>query len=221
MLLNMKKFQELKEYQSKELLLIIMQLKLKLNIFLKKSNKLSLNMNQLKEHGKEFNISQLKLKLFTIQNETITSLNQENLSKVDILNHHQLIKLVLLMYQPKAELELKQFIKLVMSQPHPKVLMDKLNILMVDKLNNMLLVDKLNILPVDKLVGIQAAKLVVDIQAAKLVVDILDKPMSQADKINTLLEDQELEGKQFTKLLKLEVMLLEDQELDNIEFDLL
>ena len=68
-LLNMMKWQLLIESQFKGPLPIIMLLKPKFNIFLKKSKKLLLNMNQLKELGKEFNISQLKPKLFTTQKE--------------------------------------------------------------------------------------------------------------------------------------------------------
>lgn len=52
---NMNKLFTLKESQLKELSLIIMQLKLKLNTFLKKSRKQLLSMNLWKELGKEFN----------------------------------------------------------------------------------------------------------------------------------------------------------------------
>lgn len=51
----------------KEQSLIIMQLKLKSNISLNKSKKLLLSTNPLKEHGKESNIYQLKLKSSTTQ----------------------------------------------------------------------------------------------------------------------------------------------------------
>ncbi len=65
-LLNMKKLFITREFQLKEQLLIIMQSKLKLNIFQKKYKKLLLNTSQYKKLGKEFNIYQFKLKLFTI-----------------------------------------------------------------------------------------------------------------------------------------------------------
>ena len=64
-----KKCTILKESQLKELLLTIMLLKLKSNTSLKKLKKLLSNTNQSKEPGKEFNICQLKLKLFTTQKE--------------------------------------------------------------------------------------------------------------------------------------------------------
>ena len=79
--LNTKKFIELKEFHSKEPSLIIMQLKLKSNIFQKKLNRLLLNMNQSKKLGKEFNIYQSKLKLFTTQKEITTSLKKANILK--------------------------------------------------------------------------------------------------------------------------------------------
>lgn len=86
--LNTTKSLEMKEFQLKKSLPIIMLSKLKLNTFLKKLKKLLLNMNQLKKFGKEFNIFQLKLKLFTILKE-ITML----LHKVDTLkpNKHMLM----------------------------------------------------------------------------------------------------------------------------------
>jgi hypothetical protein len=67
--LNIKKLFIMKEYQFKEQLLIIMQLKHKSNIFLNKSKKLLFNINLLKELGKEYNIYQFKLKLFTTLKE--------------------------------------------------------------------------------------------------------------------------------------------------------
>jgi len=85
-----------------------MPLKLKLNTFQRKSKKQSLNTNQSKESGKEFNIYQLKLKLFTTQNETTTSHNQEKSSKEVTLNHINRP----LTFQAKVELEPKQFTKL-------------------------------------------------------------------------------------------------------------
>jgi hypothetical protein len=63
-------------------------------------------MNQLKESGKESNIFQFKLKLFTTQKEITTSHNQEKLSKGDTLNTK-----VPLMSQAKAESELKLYTK--------------------------------------------------------------------------------------------------------------
>ena len=66
---NMNKLFIQSESQFKELLQTTMPLKLKFNIFLNKFKRLLLNMNQSKEHGKEFNIYQLRLKLFTIQKE--------------------------------------------------------------------------------------------------------------------------------------------------------
>lgn len=65
----MNKLLSMKEFQFKELLLIIMQLRLKLNTFLEKLNKLLSNISLLKEHMKEFNISLSKLKLFIIPKE--------------------------------------------------------------------------------------------------------------------------------------------------------
>jgi hypothetical protein len=82
--LNMKKLFITKEFQLKELLLIIMQLKLKSNIFLNKLKKLSLNTNQFKELGKEFNIYQLKLKLFTILKEKNMLLDKDNTLRVEL-----------------------------------------------------------------------------------------------------------------------------------------
>jgi hypothetical protein len=82
--LNMKKLFTTKEFQLKELLLIIMQLKLKSNTFLNKLKKLSLNTNQLKELGKEFNIYQLKLKLFTILKEKNMLLDKDNTLRVEL-----------------------------------------------------------------------------------------------------------------------------------------
>ena len=98
-LLNTMKLFIMKEFQLKELSQIIMLLKLKLNIFQRKFKKLLLNMNQLKRPGKEFNIFQLKLKLFTIQKEKNMLLDKEdNTFKLDMLRDQlskylQLIKL--------------------------------------------------------------------------------------------------------------------------------
>jgi hypothetical protein len=81
---NMIELKELKEYLSKDKSLIIMQLKLKSNIFLNKLKKLSLNTNQFKELGKEFNIYQLKLKLFTILKEKNMLLDKDNTLRVEL-----------------------------------------------------------------------------------------------------------------------------------------
>lgn len=212
--LNMKKLPELKEFLLKEQSLIIMQLKLKLNTFLNKLNKLLLNMNQLKELGKESNIFQLKLKLFTTQNETTTLLNKEKLFKVDI-QLLQLIKLELHMSQLKVELELKPSTKLAMSQLHHKLFTDKPNTLLEDKLN-MLQEDNQDI-QLDNKSDILLDK--PDILLDKHT--LLDPLMLLEVKLPMLLEDQELEDKQFTNNPKLEVMLLVEVELDNIEIDLL
>lgn len=58
--------------QLKELSLIIMLLRLKSSILREKSNKPSWLMSQLKRSMKEFNISQLRLKLSTILKEITT-----------------------------------------------------------------------------------------------------------------------------------------------------
>lgn len=80
-LLNINKSEELFRSQLKELLLIIMQLKLKSNTFLKKLKRLLSNMNQSKELGKESNISQFKLKLFTTLREKNMLPALEDISK--------------------------------------------------------------------------------------------------------------------------------------------
>ena len=179
-----------------------MQFKLKSNIFQKKSNKQSLNTNQLKEFGKEFNIFQLKLKLFTILKEITTSRAQVNIFRLDMLKELLDIKLAInkvqLTFHLKVELEPKLYIKLVMFQLEDQSL-DKEVLFLEVKLNmslevnlNMLL-DKLNMfldqhIPLEPLI----------LQA---------KP--------TLLEEVELEDKTFIELPKLEVMLLEEVESDN------
>ena len=58
--------------QLRELSLIIMLLRLKSNILREKSNKPSWLMSQLKRSMKEFNISQLRLRLSTILKEITT-----------------------------------------------------------------------------------------------------------------------------------------------------
>ena len=73
-------------------------------------------MNQLKRHGKEFNISQLKLKLFTTQKEKNMLLAKEdNISKEDIPPKHKLFNSLsqkpmkhLHMSQPKHHMLLEQ-----------------------------------------------------------------------------------------------------------------
>lgn len=194
-LLNTKKLLEPKESQSKELSPTIMPLKLKSNTFLNKSNKPSLNMNQLKESGKEFNIFQLKLKLFTIQKEITTSRVQVNTSKPDTLNQQEdilLINKVPPTFHLKVESELKPFTKLGMYQFLDQLL-DKEDLLVEVKLN-MLLEVKHNML-LDQLI-------------------LLELPTLPPVK-PTLLEEVELEEKMFTELPKPEVMLLEEVELDN------
>lgn len=79
--LNINKSDELFRSQLKELLLIITQLKLKSNTFLKKLKRQLYNMNQSKELGKEFNISQFKLKLFTTLREKNMLPALEDISK--------------------------------------------------------------------------------------------------------------------------------------------
>lgn len=98
-----------------------MPLKLKLNTFQRKSKKPSFNTSQLKEFGKESNISQLRPRLSTIQSETTTFLNLENTFKVDTLN--QLKELPT--FQVKAELEPKLSTKPDTSQlDKPPTLLD-------------------------------------------------------------------------------------------------
>ena len=192
-LLNTKKSPELKEFQSKEQSPTIMQFKLKSNIFLKKSNKLSLSTSQLKEFGKEFNIFQLKLKLFTIQKEIITSRAQVDIFKLDMLKELldiiPLINKVQLTFHLKVVLEQKLYIKLVIPQLEEQLL-DKVALFLEVKLNmsqvanlNMLQ-DKLNTFPDQH---IQLELLILQVKL-------------------TLLEEVELEDKTFTELLKLEVM---------------
>jgi hypothetical protein len=84
--LNMKKLFIMKEYQFKEQLLIIMQSKHKSNIFLKKLKKLLFNINLLKELGKEYNIYQFKLKLFTtLKEKNMLLVKEVNIFKVELL----------------------------------------------------------------------------------------------------------------------------------------
>lgn len=99
-LFNMKKLQELKEFQSKELSLTIMQFKLKLNIFLNKLKRLLSNMNQLRGHGKEFNIYPLKPKLFTTQRDK----NKLSVKEEDILKQvkHTFTKQTLSTLEPST-----------------------------------------------------------------------------------------------------------------------
>lgn len=98
-LLNMMRLFIMKEFQLKELSQITMLLKLKLNIFQSKFKKLLLNINQFKKHGKEFNIFQLKLKLFTTQKEKSMSKDKDNIFRLVMLKEEannrylQLIKL--------------------------------------------------------------------------------------------------------------------------------
>lgn len=180
-LYNTNKSPELKESQSKEPSLTIMPSKPKSNTFPNKSNKPSSNMNQSKESGKEFNISQLKLKLFTTPKEITTSQVKvdtskpdtlKEVNKVDILPLPPLTNKVPLTFHPKAESELKPT-KLDTSQ-----LEDQLS----DKDNHTLLVDKLNMFK-DLLILLPTLP--------------EDKPMS--------LEAVESEEKTSTELLKLEV----------------
>lgn len=114
-LLNMKKSPELKEFLLREPSLIIMPLKLKLNTFQRKSKKQLLNMNLLRESGKEFNIFQSKLKSFTTQKETTTLPDKENTSKLATSKED--------MFHHKVELEPKQSTKLDTFQTHHQLLL--------------------------------------------------------------------------------------------------
>ena len=67
--LNMRKLSTIKEFQSKELLLIIKKSKLKFNIFQNKLKKKFSSTNRSKGLGKEYNIYQLKRKLLIILKE--------------------------------------------------------------------------------------------------------------------------------------------------------
>lgn len=111
---NINKFITLKESLLRELLLIIMLLRLKFNTFQKKLKKLLLNTSQLRGPGKEFNIYQLRLKLFTIQKEKNMLQLQVDIFKVDILDqllstHTQSLLLLLLsiltLYPPQQPIK--------------------------------------------------------------------------------------------------------------------
>lgn len=184
--LNTKKSPEPKEFQLKELSLTIMQFKLKSNISQKKSNKPSLNTNQSKEFGKEFNIFQLKLKLSTILKETITSRAQVNTFKLDMLKElldtKLLINKVQLMFHLKVELELKLYIKLVMSQLEDQLL-DKEVLFLEVKLNMFLEVNPNMLLDKPNMFLDQHIQL---------------EPLILQDKL-TLLEEVELEDKTSTE----------------------
>jgi hypothetical protein len=78
---NTKKLPELKESPSKEPSLTTTLLKPKSNTFPRKLKKLSLNTNQLKESGNEFNTCQSKLKSSTTLKETTTLLDKANTSR--------------------------------------------------------------------------------------------------------------------------------------------
>ena len=222
-LLNMKKSPEPKEFQLKELSLTIMQLKLKLNIFQNKSNKLSLNMNQLKEFGKEFNIYQLKPKSFTIQKEITTFQAKENTSKLDTLKVDQSNKediqptnKVPPTFHLKVELELKLFIKLDMSQLEDQLL-DREDSFQEVKLNmfqevNMLMEVKAHT-PLEVNILLDKLNMFQDL----LILLELLTPLVK----HTLLVEVELEEKMSIELPKLEVTSLEEVELDNNDFCLL
>lgn len=119
-LLNMNKSPELKEFQLKGPSLTIMPLRLKLNIFRKKLKRLSLNMNQLREHGKEFNICQLKHKLFTTQKGTTTLQDKANTSKEVTHKSAEARSKEPPTFHLKAESEPKPSIKPVTSHPPPQ-----------------------------------------------------------------------------------------------------
>lgn len=115
--LNINKSDELFRSQLKELLLIIMQLKLKSNTFLKKLKRLLYNMNQSKELGKEFNISQLKLKLFTTLREKNMLPALEDISK--LLATLELLLLALLEDMLEDTLEQDQMLSIPTQQQFP------------------------------------------------------------------------------------------------------
>lgn len=115
---NINKYIILKESQLREQSLIIMLLKLKSNTFQRKSNKLLSNMNQLREPGKEFNIYQLRLKLFTIQREKNTSQAQADTFKpatplAQLLSTQQHYLQLPPIKPSKLQLPLHQLIKLL------------------------------------------------------------------------------------------------------------
>jgi hypothetical protein len=208
----MNKSPELKESQSKEPSPTIMPLKLKSNIFQNKLNKQSLNMNQSKELGKESNIFQLKPKLFTTHKEITTFHNKVKLFKVVIL-HHQPIKLVPLTFQLKVELELKQFIKLGMFQLQMQF-MPIQDIQLVFKVDTPLKSKEDILLEFKEDILLELPLIPLD---NNMLLDPL--PMLLEDKLLLmLLVTVELEDKMSTKHHKLEVMLLEEVELDNIDF---
>lgn len=201
-LLNMKKSPELKEFQSKEPSPIIMPLKLKLNIFQKKSKRLSLNMNQSKESGKEFNICQLKPKLSTTQKETTTFQAKVNISRPVTLKEVTPL-LVLPMFHLKVESELKQFTKPVTFQSHHQLFKDQA----LDKEVSFKV-------PLNMLLDQLILKLIPLVQFIQLVKPTpLDK-LTLPDK-PTLLEVVELEEKTSTDNHKLEATSPVEVESDN------
>lgn len=101
-LLNMKKLLDNKLFQFKELFKIIMPLSIKLNIFPMLSNKLSLNMSNKNISLKEFNILQLKPKLFIIHK--LNSLLQE-LTLILVLQMLLILVLFLLLPHMLEELD--------------------------------------------------------------------------------------------------------------------
>ena len=183
--LNMKKSPELKESQSKEPSLIIMPLKLKSNTFQRKLKRPSLNTNQLKEFGKEFNIYQLKPKLFTTQKETTTLPDKANTLKLVTLKEDMPL-LVPPTFQLKAESEQKLFTKPVTFQSHHQLFKDQLS----DKED--LFRVTLNTL-LDQLMPKPTAP---DQSTLPVKLTLLDKP--------TLLEEVESEEKTFIDNHKLE-----------------
>ena len=144
--------------------------------------------------------------------------NKEKSFKVDILPH-QLTNKVPPMFQLKVEFELKLFTKLDMSPLLLKLYTGK----MLDTPPE----DKLDTLPEDKLdiplEGKLDTLLEVKLDKTPIALDKLtlqDQAIPQ-DKLPTSLEVAELEEKLFTDNLKLVVMLLEEVESDNIDFDVL
>ena len=98
----------MKEFLYKELSLIIMQYKLKLNTFLKKLRKLSFNMSQSKESGREFNIYLWKPKLSTTLKEKDTLLDQ------DMSTDRLFILEVLIMLEVKLIVTLQEDILIIL-----------------------------------------------------------------------------------------------------------
>ena len=198
----MKKSPELKEFQSKEPSLTIMPLKLKSNIFQKKSKRLSLNTNQSKEFGKEFNIYQLKPKSSTTQKETITSRAKANTSRPVMLKEVTPPP-VPPTFHPKVESELKLFTKPVTFQSHHQLFKDQL----LDKVDS-------SKVPLNMLLDQLMPKLTPLVQFIQLVKPTpLDK-LTLPDK-PTLPEVVELEEKMSTDNHKLEAMSLVEVESDN------